>query len=38
MQNGYIFSDSIAKNISLGEFEINYKRLEEALMPDWNMV
>ena len=31
MQNGYIFSDSIAKNISLGEFEIDYKRLEEAL-------
>ncbi len=31
MQNGYIFSDSIAKNISLGQFEIDYKRLEEAL-------
>ena len=38
MQNGYIFSDSIAKNISLGEFEINYKRVEEALISEKDFV
>ncbi|HTJ12439.1 MAG TPA: peptidase domain-containing ABC transporter [Dinghuibacter sp.] len=30
MQEGYIFSDTVARNIALGEDAVNYERLEEC--------
>ncbi len=31
MQNGYIFSDTIAKNISLGDMKTDYEKVERAI-------
>ncbi len=31
MQNGYIFSDTIAKNISLGDMKTDYEKVERAM-------